>query len=304
MQALDAIHSRPEDAPVEGISLCDNCFHKEIHSDEVAPPISIVLPVYNAERFLAETIGSIINQSITYFELIIVDDCSSDGSWDLILHHQKNDSRIRAFRNKLNIGGCATLNKALALVRGKYIARHDHDDWSYPTRLEKQFNFLESNPEVGILGAAIELIDQSGIYLGRREYKLTDMKIRSTIFFYSPFAHPVVMIRKTVLEKVGYYNPEYAPADDYELYFRIGNEAKFANLPEVLLRYRILSSSITSINTKRMEVATINVRKKFASFGNYKFSLVARAYNYLHYISIYIIPAKLKIRLFNLLRNS
>ena len=271
---------------------------------EKKPTITVLLSVYNAENYVGIAIESILKQSFTDFELIAVDDCSTDKSWDIVQQYMKLDSRVIAKRNEVNLGGCKTLNVGLKLAKGKYIARLDNDDWSYPNRLEKQFDFLEAHPDVGIVGGVMEIMNQHGEVTGKRKYNISDQEIRNKIFRYSPFSHPLVMIRKSILDKVGSYDPTYAPADDYELYFRIGNESQFANLPDVIMRYRVIPSSITFMQTKKMELATINVRNQYSKNPNYNFTLVDKIYNAFQYLFIYIVPSRIKIYLFNLLRNN
>lgn len=268
------------------------------------PLVSVLLSVYNSEKYVAIAIESILNQSFDDFEFVIIDDASIDSSWDIIKKYSKVDSRIIAIKNNINIGGCKTLIKGLELCSGKYIARLDNDDWSYPDRLKKQVEFMEEKNDVGILGGSIEIINENGSVLGKRVYELSDAEIRKKIFFCSPFAHPAVMIRKSILDLVGPYDPEYAPADDYELYFRIGRKSKFANLEDCILQYRVISSSMTNRLTKKMELATICVREQYSLDNSYDFNLLARLYNKLHYISIFFIPSKLKIISFNFFRNS
>lgn len=272
--------------------------------DKKKPTITVLLSVYNAENYVDIAIESILKQSFTDFELIAVDDCSTDKSWNIVKHYAKLDSRIIPKRNKVNLGGCKTLNEGLKLAKGKYIARLDNDDWSYPNRLKKQFDFLETHPDVGIVGGVMEIMNQHGEVISQRKYKNSDEEIRKNIFLYSPFSHPLVMFRKSILDKVGFYNPAYAPADDYELFFRIGNVSKFANLNDVILRYRVIPSSITFLQTKKMELATIKVRNQYSKNPNYNFTLFDKIYNLFHYLSIYIVPSRLKIYIFNLLRNN
>lgn len=268
------------------------------------PKISVLMTVYNAEKYLSTAIESVLNQTFTDFELLIIDDCSADASWELILKYAKQDERIIAIRNETNLGGCQNLNKGLKLLRGVYMARHDNDDWSFPDRLEKQLNYLEAHPEVGIVGGSIEIVDTDGKIIGKRTYNLSDPEIRKKIFRYSPFAHPLVMVRKSVLEKVGcFYDPCFAPADDYDFWFRIGKESKFANLPDTLLKYRVVPNSITLSSTRKMEIATIHARRKYSNDKFYHFSLVDRLYNTLHWLSIYILPSKLRLGLYNFFRN-
>ena len=267
------------------------------------PSVTVLLSVYNSEKYVGIAIQSILDQTFRDFELIAVDDCSVDRSWEIVKKYADQDVRIKAVRNLVNLGGCLTLNVGLKLARGKYIARLDNDDWFFPDRLEKQFKFLEEHPDIGLVGGGMEMMNPAGEVYGKRVYSLSDDEIRKKIFFCSPFAHPLVMMRKAVLDKVGYYDPIYAPADDYELYFRIGCESKFANLDAILMRYRVLATSITIRNTKKMELATVRVRKLYSKNSNYHFGMIAKTYNFLHYLSIFIVPPRMKLSLYNFFRN-
>jgi|WetSurMetagenome_2_1015567.scaffolds.fasta_scaffold01836_13 glycosyltransferase involved in cell wall biosynthesis len=268
------------------------------------PAVSVLLPVYNSEKYVAIAIESILQQTLKDFEFIIIDDHSSDNSWEIVKKYAKKDKRIIALRNKHNLKGCNTLNKGHALAKGKYIASIDHDDWSYPDRLEKQFNFMELHPKIGIVGGIMEIINEAGKVVGKRKYHLSDGEIRKNIFRYSPFSHPLIMIRKSILDKIGGYNQDYVPADDYELYFRIGKESMFANLPEVLLQYRVIASSMTHSLTRRMELATFRVRNLYSKDKDYRMTIIDKFLNALQYFSFFIIPSRIRISLFNLLRNT
>ncbi len=270
----------------------------------VLPKVTVLMSAYNSEKYISTAIKSILKQTYKNFELIIIDDCSSDSTWSIIQTYAKGDSRIVALRNKKNIGGCQTLNKGLQIAKGEYIARADNDDISYHYRLKKQVSFLNTHPDVGIVGGAMEIVDQNDKVTEVRKYHLNDKDIRRYIFRYSPFSHPLIMMRKKVLDTVGYYNKEYAPADDYELYFRIGTISKFANLRDILLKYRVVTNSMTQTLTKKMELGTIKARRKYSSTEHYQMTIFDHLYNFLQYLSIFTFPSKLKIRIFNILRNS
>ncbi len=268
------------------------------------PRISVVMPNYNAEKYIAEAIESILNQSFSDFEFIIIDDGSSDKSWKIIQEYTKKDKRIVAIKNEKNLKICKTLNKWIELARWEYIARMDSDDISHPERLEKQVKFLDKNLEVGIVGANIDMIDEDWKVYSKRKYHFNDSEIRKYIFRYSPFCHPVVMIRKSILEKSRNYDPDLVYAEDYDLYFRIWMYSKFANLNESLIKYRMFENNSTTKKLKQMEKCTLFIRKKAEKKYGYKMTLLDRIYYYLQCISMFIIPRKLKIWLFNLLRNS
>jgi len=269
-----------------------------------SPAVSVLMPAYNAQKYIGEAIESILNQTYKDFELIIIDDNSSDTTWKTILRYQKKDLRIHAYRNEKNLKLSNTLNKGIALAKGKYIARMDADDWSYPDRLQKQVSFMEKHPKVGIVGGAMEIMKADGSVVAKREYNLTDAEIRKYLFIYSPYSHPLVMLRKNILLKTDLYNTIYNPAEDYDLYFQIGMYSQFANLPDTLLRYRVIENSMTTGNTKQMELKTIEIRYKYAKTPYYKMTLPDILYTMLHYCSLYLIPTNMRLQLFNALRNS
>lgn len=262
------------------------------------------MPVYNAERYIAEAIESILNQTFKDFEFIIIDDFSTDNTWEIIQEYAKKDKRIIPLRNKENLKLSKTLNKGIAITKGKYIARMDADDISVEDRLQKQFDYMEKKSDVGIVGGTMEIRDLNNRIIGKRRYNLTDEQIRKKIYRYSPFCHPLVMIRKSVLNQIGGYDERWNPAEDYELYFRIGKCSKFANLDDILLIYRMVPKSMTIGSAKKMDLKTIKIRKKYSNEDPYKMSLFDRVYTFLQCLAIYIVPKKCKIWLFHFLRDS
>jgi glycosyltransferase involved in cell wall biosynthesis len=268
------------------------------------PVASVVLPAYNATRFLRESVESMLVQTFTDFELVVIDDCSTDDTWAMVQEYAARDPRVVALRNERNLKLAKTLNRGIAAARGRFIIRMDADDVSEPDRVRRQVEFLEAHPEVGIVGSTMRIVDEEGAVLGMRRYHLAHEDIRRHIFLYSPFCHPATAMRKEVLDRAGLYDPEYNPAEDYELYFRIGMHANFANLEEPLLRYRVVKgTSMTTGATRRMERTTIAVRRKYAHVPPYSMRWVDRVYNELHHLSLYLVPSGLKSWLFSRLRN-
>lgn len=266
------------------------------------PSVTVVLPAHNAERYMALALESILEQTFQDFECIVIDDCSSDGTWGIIEEFARKDNRIVPLRNEVNLKMSKTLNKGIEQARGKYIARMDADDWSYPDRLQSQFSFLEAHPEVGICGGIMEVCDAELRVTGRRKYALTDADIRKKMFYFSPFSHPLVMIRKSILDQVGYYEGAYNPAEDYDLYFRLGKKSKFANLNKVLLKYRVVGQSMTTGSTKKMALMTMRIRKKYAR--EYGMTFPAKLYTLLQYAALHLLPAELGMKIFHFIRNS
>lgn len=267
-----------------------------------SPKISVVMPVYNAQAYLQEAIESILNQTFTYFEIIIVDGSSTDKSYEIIQKYAKADIRIVAIKTEKNLGLIKTLNMAIGIAKGKYIARMDADDISLPDRLIKQFDYMENNPEIGISGGTMQIIDNKGKSIGVRKYHLNDEQIRKNIFRYSPFSHPLIIIRRAILDKSGFYDQNYNHAEDYELYFRIGEYSKFGNLDATLLKYRVHNNSITISKIQKMEAMTLEIREKYSNGYGYSMTLFDKIYNIVIRMT-YFVPYKVKLQIFNLIRN-
>jgi hypothetical protein len=212
------------------------------------PKVSVVMSVYKGERYLREAVGSILNQTFTDFEFIIVDDGSTDSTWDILTGY--DDVRIRLVRNVENTGLTRSLNKGLALVEGQYVARMDADDVALPHKLEQQVAFLEKSPEVGILGTACQVIDANHRERGLWRMPASDLLIRWTSLLNNPFLHPTVMIRRDLLTQHGFkYDEAFRTTQDYELWMRMLQYTSGANLTEPLLQYR-LSEGITGSRRK------------------------------------------------------
>ncbi|MFZ6027457.1 MAG: glycosyltransferase [Chloroflexota bacterium] len=205
-------------------------------------PITVLMPVYNGEKYLRKAIESILKQTFDDFEFLIVDDGSTDESATIVNSYA--DSRIRLIRNETNLGLPATLNKGLALIDTPFIARMDCDDISLPERLEKQFQYMQAHPEVGILGCNHRLINPEGKPGIFSNFPAEHGLIRWRLLFGSPIAHPCTMMRRDVLRQLDGYR-SLIVAQDYDLWQRAAWRTRLANLPDVLLylRYHGTSSS-------------------------------------------------------------
>ncbi|CUA93376.1 glycosyltransferase family 2 protein [Pannonibacter indicus] len=210
------------------------------------PRVSVVLPVYNGANLVRDAIKSVLDQSMTDFEIIVLDDGSTDETWEIIKSY--SDPRVKAFRHS-NIGLPATLNKGIALAEAPYIARMDHDDLMLPSRLEKQFNFLENNPGVAMVGTWAHIYEGSFPSDRYHRHPYSSAAIKLHLLFDNPFVHSSVMIRKEVLNDLGCYTEDSGrlPPEDYELWSRIAKKYEVANIPEVLTIYREVGSSLSRI---------------------------------------------------------
>ena len=239
-----------------------------------SPAITVLMPVYNGAKYLNESIDSILNQTFSDFEFLIIDDESTDDSVKIIKSY--DDPRIKLIVNKKNIGQSATLNKGLELARGKYIARMDQDDISMPERLKKQMEFMDECPNIGVCGSWIQ-------HFGKYDYltplELDDDSIKIKLLTNQNLAHPAVMIRKSTLVKYQLnYDPTFTIAMDYDLWVRMFEYCSFANLPEPLLKYRTHKNQKSKISsgisyTEMMRVLALLLEKMDFRFNRYDLSM-------------------------------
>jgi GT2 family glycosyltransferase len=221
------------------------------------PLVSVLLPVYNAEDYLAQAIDSILGQTFTDFELIIINDGSSDGSKAIVDSYR--DPRIIII-DQDNAGLPISLNRAIAKAKGRYLARQDADDVSEPTRLAEQVAYLETHADCALLGTWATILQGSKLTDRELKHPTDNGEIQIKLMFYNCFVHSSVMIRKSTLDQCGLYpeDPKKFPPEDYDLWLRIAQVAKVANLPKALLSYRELPSSISR---QKLELMQARARK-------------------------------------------
>jgi glycosyltransferase involved in cell wall biosynthesis len=208
------------------------------------PRVTVLMTVFNGERHLREAVDSVLGQSFRDFELLIIDDGSTDGTAALLT--TISDPRVRRTRHAENVGLMRSLNHGLALARGELIARHDADDVSEPDRLARQVAFLDANPSVALVGAWYRKIDESGASLGERTLPVGHDQIRWALHFYCPFVHSAVVFRTSAVRDAGGYDEALTFAEDYDLWSRLATVHRVANLPEPLVRYRVGSTTLTA----------------------------------------------------------
>ncbi|PQJ44935.1 hypothetical protein BTO00_01800 [Vibrio campbellii] len=222
--------------------------------------VSVIIPVYNAEKTIKQAIDSICCQTYNNLEIIIVDDGSNDGSLDII--NSIHDERIRVLRQK-NQGISIALNNAIGTASGSLIARMDSDDISRPERIEKQVEFLESHEEVVLLGTAINYIDECSEYIARGFSVTSHKNIINLINRKNPFNHPTVMFRRETFDKVGGYDENLSGLfEDQFLWKKMLSHGKGANLHYPLVHYRLSVDQLTSVveteNYKRIKTRIMN----------------------------------------------
>jgi GT2 family glycosyltransferase len=219
------------------------------------PRVSVVLPVYNGEPFLAAAVESILAQTLPDFELIAVDDGSTDTSALTLERLARGDPRLLVV-SQPNAGIVAALNRGLALARGEFVARMDADDVACPERFAKQIAFLDAHPEVAVVGAAVTLIDANGKPIRDMRYPESPQAVAEFLRTASALAHPAVMMRKEAVIAAGSYRPAYRHAEDYDLWLRLVERHKLANLPDRLLLYRQHGAKLSFSRAAEQALAT------------------------------------------------
>ena len=216
------------------------------------PTISVIMPVYNGAQFLREAIVSVINQSFTDFEFIIINDGSTDDSARIIREYEQQESRIKFINQSKNSGLIEVLNLGLSLAKGKYIARMDADDISLPNRFEIQYKFLVTHVEIGVVGSNVHFIDSSGRrtsnFVNNPRLPQTPNQINWSLCFSCCLMHPTIMARRELLIDAGGYNKLAKHAEDYDLWVRMSATTKFYNLPQKLLLLRRHKTNITVVH--------------------------------------------------------
>ena len=223
------------------------------------PIVSVIMAVHNAENFLEAAVQSILSQSFSDFEFIILDDGSTDRSRQMLEEYARKDTRVRLI-SRANKGLTTSLNEGLKLARGGFIARMDADDAALPDRLKLQVEYLRGHPEVSVLGGAYELIDDAGRMLTTIVPPTDDATLQEhALSGRTPICHPLAMFRRDAAEKVGGYDEEFTVAQDLDLWLKLGEVGKLACVPNVLLRYRQHSDAVSekkqSLQVRNMRLA-------------------------------------------------
>jgi glycosyltransferase involved in cell wall biosynthesis len=216
------------------------------------PLISVIMPVFNSESYVAKAVESILSQSFREFEFIIINDGSNDGTLNILETYAASDSRIRLI-SRSNTGLTIALNEGLKIARGDFIARMDSDDVSYPYRFKLQYDYLLQHPEVVALGGFVLRIDEDGwpINLLRRPQTHEEIDNLHLMGLGGGIIHPSAMIRKRAIQTIDGYRPESEPAEDLDLFLRLGEIGKLSNIPEVVLQFRVNSSGVSQSNTSK-----------------------------------------------------
>lgn len=245
-----------------------------------SPLVSVIIPCYNAEKYVESAVRSIMNQTYKNLEIIITDDCSSDNTFAILEKLAAEDSRIKLYKNETNLKIVKTLNKMIQFANGKYIARMDADDISLPDRVENQVEFLEKNSDIAFCGTNAWHINENGKKNGLSCLPETNDEINKFKFYACPFYHPTVMVRSNIY-KNNLYDEDFLYAEDYELWIRFLENYKGYNLKKRFLLYRIYPMQTSRVRIEEQQNKTKSIFIKYDLKQNLIFDIEKKLYNHL-----------------------
>ena len=244
-----------------GSSMCER---SGAFTDVNPPKVTVLMSVYNGEAYLKASVQSVLEQTFRDFEFLVIDDGSSDGSLSIL--QDIHDDRVRVVQNAQNLGLIRSLNKGIGLARGEYIARHDCDDLMVRERLAHQVVYMDEHPEVVLAGTWMQLIDESDNPVDEWCNPPSDLEIRWSSLFNAAVSHPSAMYRTQLARTLKGYSSDSIYAEDFDLWSRMAEHGKVANLPAILEWYRIHGESVSKKNEERQlatrfAVASRNIAK-------------------------------------------
>ena len=223
------------------------------------PLVSVIMPVYNCVKYIDEAVESIVNQIYNNIEIFIIDDCSTDGTREIIESWAKLDARIKPIYKPLNTGIVESLNLGISLSSGEYIARMDGDDVADPRRFGIQIQYFEKNKDLVICGTF-------GMILGTNQIiskPISNDRCKIRLHFGTPFIHPSIMMDKRLFsEESNFYDPQKFPAEDYHLFVKLSNQGEYANIPAPLIQYRVHDLSVSHVKHE-LQIKIMNENRNF-----------------------------------------
>lgn len=265
------------------------------------PLVSVIMPVYNARRYLRDAIESVRSQTISDFEFLIVDDGSTDSSWELLRSYAKKDKRIRLYRNSPNQGLVGSLNSIISKTRGKYIARMDADDVSLPDRFERQVAILESRPEIVACGGQEYIIDEQGKTIAEKYFPTDPNTCYNMLMNVMVIQPPLLMAQGDVFRKLRYDNHIFKN-DDISMHFKLLKYGKFTNVDGIIFKYRRVQNSLTHKNPKKVYFLALFVRLNAMMKWGYRPALANVLLTIPETTIVSVLPNKTVLSLFELIR--
>ena len=267
------------------------------------PVLTVYMPVFNAQDYVGQAIESILSQTYSNFEFIIIDDHSTDNSWRLIKKYARLDKRIRIYRNKVNMGVSLTSNIAISCARGKYLARMDADDISFPGRLEQQIQYFQNHKNVSAIGGQCICIDPDNRIVGYKKFPFDFTKIMSMIFWAIPLQQSSMMINRSLLPKnFIWFDQNKTSAEEIDLMFRLSTYGPMINLPDFLLYYRQLPDSLSHKNPKQTYFLTLKSRISALKNG-FRPTTAAIIMNLVQFGAVLVLPAPVILMAWNTIRG-
>lgn len=254
------------------------------------PKVSVIMPAYNAELYISTAIESILNQTYKDFEFIIVNDCSTDSTLEIIRKYAKNDKRIKVISNQENQRIAKTLNNALREAKGEYVARMDADDWSYPERIAKQVKLMDGNPNISISSGNMEICDENLKVINTSKFPSSDEEIRKVFLQYNPTVSPAMIWRRKFSEEIGGFKID-TMSEDYMFFIDMSSKGEVANLKDILIKYRVLNTSASSTQMRRAHLSTIQIALTGHLRYHYPLSVKTRIVMMGRFIIAFLIPA-------------
>lgn len=243
------------------------------------PKVSVIIATFNREQFIVEAIDSVKKQTFTNWEMMIIDDASTDNTEKIVKKYIDGDSRIKYFKNQTNLGISKSRNKGLSQAKGLYIATLDSDDtWLDENKLKTQIEFLDTNLDYALIGGGIMFIDKDSKPIRKTLFPIYDSIIRNVILQFNPFPHSTVMIRRSAIDDVGNYDETMKTCEDYDMWFRLGLKYKFTNVPKVLTGYRVHGGNISRNKRLSMAATVLELVKKYSKYYRRPFLGITKAY--------------------------
>jgi glycosyltransferase involved in cell wall biosynthesis len=269
--------------------------------------VSVLLPTYNGSRFIKNAIRSVLKQDLKNLELIVIDDCSTDNTSEIINEFKNVDNRIVHIRNDKNLGIQKTLNRGLSIAIGQYIARIDDDDeWVDLWKLSKQVQFFKDNPDHVLVGTGTIVVDEDKTRLFRFLQPITDAEIRGRILFKNCFTHSGVLFRKDDVLNLGGYSEEADTlhVEDYDLWLKLGALGKMAGIPIYAVEFMIRLNAISSKNKVIQLRNNIHLIKKYRRvYEKYSYAIILGYIRLILYGFFRILPNFIRRRIFSLYKK-
>ena len=264
------------------------------------PLVSVLMPVHNGSRFMRLAIESIMSQTYRNFELLVIDDGSTDDTWKILnKYKQKYPDKIRLYRKPEQTGAFASVNLLFPIMKGAFIAPMDSDDISHPQRLEKEVNYLESHQKVIVVGSNAKIIDAGGRTTGAKIYPSDHNNIYRAFALINPIIHPSCMIRRSLLPHRGYlYHTQFGVNSDYYTLFNLLSYGKFANIPELLFSYRIHGANSSLENLRERFLTISRIRFQAVKKLNYTFPIKAIPMFLVQYCIALVLPSSILLPLY------